>query len=85
MDVVTVYGRDWKNSSWVFASRQGKNTFTHPKEKIVALVRAVGQEGRRMHHRYLLFRSRPHLWSALAETPPVMLILKSLNFTLTLP
>lgn len=68
------------NSWWVFASRQGKNTFIHPKEKTVAMRRAVGQEGGRMHHRCLLFRSTPGLWSALTETPPAMLILKTAKF-----
>lgn len=72
-------------SSWVFASRQGKNTFICCNEQMVALGRAMGEEAGRMHYRCLLFRSTPDLWPALSEASPVMLVLKAAKFYFHLP
>lgn len=44
-------------SSWAFASRQGKNTSIHHSEQTVALGRAMGEKGGRMHYSCLLFTS----------------------------
>lgn len=72
-------------STWVFASRQGKNTFIRPNEQMGALGRATGEEGERMLYRCLLFRSTPDRWPALTETPPAMLVLKATKFYSHLP
>ena len=55
-------------SIWVFASRHSKNTFIRPNEQTVALGRAMGEEGGRMHYRCLMFRSTPHLGPALRDS-----------------
>lgn len=44
-------------SNWAFASRQGKNTFIHCSDQTVALGKAMGEKGGRMHYSCLLFTS----------------------------